>query len=347
MFSDGVEAQKCTPFMYIITYGIFPFAVLEPIVWTYPGTWNINFLTLVSIGWFIYFFNETWVFHHFHPLTNGCLVHEGENMAISFAIFWLQRDFLNWTVPTSGNDGVTDGWSSFHKWHLTCLLEIGSEENIDIYFRYFTSLVVSKWQLFCFIARDLDLFPYFGFLFSFRLDMSLTWRHKDCVSMKLAPNWSEIFSRTAELDVTLFCDSEGSRTKPLQFVELTPYPFVDQLLLNVVPPVSFQMAFGVKPLVACVLDSNEIVWVHGTTSKFGGFLMGATISESTTHLLGGAAWPFQMFSSWQVNILLLVSTLNMTMIDWKLKACLAFLKERKAGAHTLGCVPSQDASGKV
>ena len=59
--------------------------------------------------------------------------------------------------------------------------------------------------------------------------------------------------------MTLFCDSEGSRTKPLQFVELTPYQFVDQLLLNVVPPVSFQMAFGVKPLVACVLDSNEIV----------------------------------------------------------------------------------------
>ena len=47
-----------------------------------------------------------------------------------------------------------------------------SEENADIYFKNFTSLVVSKWQLFCFIAHDLDLFPYLGFLFSFRLDMS-------------------------------------------------------------------------------------------------------------------------------------------------------------------------------
>ena len=71
--------------------------------------------------------------------------------------------------------------------------------------------------------------------------------------------------------MTLFCDSEGSRAKPLQFVELTPYQFVDQLLLNVVPPVSFQMAFGVKPLVACVWIAMRLFESMGQLARLVGF----------------------------------------------------------------------------
>lgn len=124
--------------------------------------------------------------------------YEGETMAISFAIFPAQEGFSQLNRPYIWqwwvNRRVKTSFHKWHKWHV--FLGSLSEENADMYFRYFTSLVVSKWQLFCFIAHDLDLFPYFGFLFSFRLDMSLTWRHKDCVSMKLAPNWSEIQNLT-------------------------------------------------------------------------------------------------------------------------------------------------------
>ena len=59
--------------------------------------------------------------------------------------------------------------------------------------------------------------------------------------MKLVPICSEIFSAEQQnLTLTLFYDSQRKSHETLAFVGLTPYQFVDQLLLNVVPPVFFQ-----------------------------------------------------------------------------------------------------------